>query len=72
MPNGKKDVERKARIIEEIGVHTGWNGAVSAHDYNEVVRRLAVAKQDFLARESANEEERAMWEKLWPFQVSVK
>lgn len=68
----EKDVERKMRVLEEIGVYTGWNGAVSPHDYNEVVRRLAVAKQNFLDRESANEEERAMWEKVWPFQDSVK
>ncbi|KAF4769982.1 hypothetical protein HAV15_011674 [Penicillium sp. str.  len=68
----EKDVERKMRVFEEIGVYTGWNGAVSPHDYNEVVRRLAVAKQNFLDRESANEEERAMWEKAWPFQDSVK
>ncbi|CAI7609194.1 unnamed protein product [Penicillium palitans] len=68
----EKDVERKMRVLEEIGVYTGWNGAVSPHDYNEVVRRLAVAKQNFLDRESANEEERAIWEKVWPFQDSVK
>lgn len=60
----EKDVERKTRVLEEICVYTGWNGAVSHHDYNEVVRRLAVAKQNFLDRESANEE-RAMWEKVW-------
>lgn len=68
----EKDIERKTRVLEEIGVYTGWNGAVSPHDYNEVVRRLAVAKQNFLDRESANEEERAMWEKVWPFEDSVK
>ncbi|KXG46553.1 Aminoglycoside phosphotransferase [Penicillium griseofulvum] len=64
----EKDVERKAQVLEEIGVYVGWNGAVSPHDYNEVVRRLAVAKRDFLARESANEQERAIWESVWPFQ----
>lgn len=68
----EEDVERKARVLEEIGVYTGWNGAVSPQDYDEVVRRLAVAKQNFLARESANEQERAMWEKAWPFQNPVK
>jgi hypothetical protein len=64
----EKDVERKAQVLEEIGVYVGWNGAVSPHDYNEVVRRLAVAKRNFLARESANEQERAIWESVWPFQ----
>jgi hypothetical protein len=63
----EKDVERKTRVLEEIGVYVGWNGAVSK-DYDEVVRKLAVAKQNFLARESANSQERAMWESVWPFQ----
>ncbi|KAJ5360878.1 Aminoglycoside phosphotransferase [Penicillium concentricum] len=54
----EKDVERKSRVLEEIGVYIGWNGAVSPHDYNEVVRRLAVAKQNFLTRESTNKQER--------------
>lgn len=62
----------KARVLEEIGVYTGWNGAVSPGGYDEVVRRLAVAKQNFLARESANEQERAMCEKVWPFEDPVK
>ena len=67
----EKDVERKMRVIE-VGVYTGWNGAVSPHDYDKVVRRLAVAKQNFLDRESVNEEKREMREKAWPFQDSVK
>ncbi|KAJ6181243.1 Aminoglycoside phosphotransferase [Penicillium mononematosum] len=64
----EKDVERKTRVLEEIGVYVGWNGAASPNDYDEVVRRLAVAKQNFLARESANNQERAIWESVWPFQ----
>ncbi|PYH92497.1 hypothetical protein BO71DRAFT_286367, partial [Aspergillus ellipticus CBS 707.79] len=29
----ERDVERKARVFEEVGVYTGWNGAVSPGDY---------------------------------------
>ncbi|KAJ9297731.1 hypothetical protein DTO217A2_8554 [Paecilomyces variotii] len=67
----QKDVERKARVIDEIGVYPGWNGAVSPHEYDEVAKRLSVSKQNFLLRESANEQEKAIWEKLWPFQDAV-
>ncbi|KAL3469314.1 kinase-like domain-containing protein [Aspergillus californicus] len=61
----ERDVERKARIFNEIGVYTGWNGAVSPADYQEVVRRLEVAKGKFLVQESRSAEERAQWEEAW-------
>ncbi|KAJ5950235.1 Aminoglycoside phosphotransferase [Penicillium vulpinum] len=64
----EKDIERKTQVLEEIGVYVGWNGAVSPHDFNEVVRRLAAAKQGFLNRESANKQEGAIWEDAWLFQ----
>lgn len=35
-------------MIDEIGVYLGWNGAVSPGDYDEVVRRLELAKERFL------------------------
>jgi hypothetical protein len=41
---------------------------VSPQDYDEVVRRLAAAKDRFLTRDSTNEQERAFWEEVWPFQ----
>lgn len=64
----QKDVERKARVIDEIGVYTGWNGAVSPHEYDEMARRLLISKENFLLREAENEQERVLWEKAWPFQ----
>ncbi|PLB55527.1 hypothetical protein P170DRAFT_452871 [Aspergillus steynii IBT 23096] len=64
----QRDVERKAKVLEEIGVYSGWNGAVSPGDYDEVVRRLDRAKKRFLDRESRNPEERVLWEKAWPFE----
>lgn len=67
----EKDVERKTRVLDEIGVCYGWNGAVSPRDYDEVARRLAAEKQNFLVHESRNEQERALWEKVWPFQGSL-
>ncbi|OOF98897.1 hypothetical protein ASPCADRAFT_513042 [Aspergillus carbonarius ITEM 5010] len=62
-----RDVERKAQVLEEVGLYTGWNGAVSPGDYEEVVRRLHLAKERFLDREASTAEERAEWEKVWPF-----
>lgn len=64
-------IERKARVLEEIGLSTSWNGAVSPGDYDEVVRRLGLAKQRFLDRESKTQEELAMWERVWPFEDKV-
>ncbi|KAL2798420.1 kinase-like domain-containing protein [Aspergillus keveii] len=64
----ERDVERKGRVPDEIGLYAGWNGAVSPQDYDEVVRRLAAAKDRFLTRDSTNEQERAFWEEVWPFQ----
>ncbi|KAJ5932236.1 kinase-like domain-containing protein [Penicillium verrucosum] len=64
----QKDIERKARVIDELGVYPGWNGAVPPDQYDEMFRRLITSKQNFLLRESANDEEMALWEKLWPFQ----
>ncbi|KAE8398832.1 kinase-like domain-containing protein [Aspergillus pseudonomiae] len=64
----ERDVERKAQVINELGVYTGWNGAVSPDDYDEVVSRLKLAKKRFLDRESKTSEERVLWEKAWPFE----
>ncbi|GFG00836.1 hypothetical protein IFM61392_01536 [Aspergillus lentulus] len=64
----ERDVERKARVIDEIGVYTSSNGAVSPGDYDEVVRRVELARKRFLDRESTTPEERVMWKKAWPFE----
>ncbi|RAK97435.1 phosphotransferase family protein, partial [Aspergillus ibericus CBS 121593] len=64
----QRDVERKAQVLEEIGVYPGWTGAVSPGDYEEVVRRLRVAKERFLDREARTAEERVTWERVWPFE----
>ncbi|RAH39785.1 uncharacterized protein BO95DRAFT_486701 [Aspergillus brunneoviolaceus CBS 621.78] len=66
------DVERKARVIEELGVYPGWNGAVPPGDYDEMARRLEVAKKRFLDRGSRTPEERRVWEKAWPFEDKVE
>jgi hypothetical protein len=28
----EKDIERKARVVQEVGAYTGWDGAVSSED----------------------------------------
>ncbi|KAB8273109.1 kinase-like domain-containing protein [Aspergillus minisclerotigenes] len=63
----ERDVERKAQVIDELGMYTGWNGAVSPGDYDEVVRRLNLAKKRFLDRESKTSAERILWEEGMAF-----
>lgn len=63
----EKDVERKARVIEEVGAYTGWDGAVSSEDYDLVSERLEKAKERFLNRESKTLEEKEQWARVWPF-----
>jgi hypothetical protein len=63
----ERDIERKAQILDAVGAYTGWNGAVSPDEYEEVAKRLEDAKRDFLGREARTLEERERWEKVWPF-----
>ncbi|KAL9619929.1 MAG: hypothetical protein Q9160_005486 [Pyrenula sp. 1 TL-2023] len=63
-----RDIERKAQVIEELGAYTGWDGAVSPEQYDDMIVRLENAKQRFLDREADTLEKRALWEKAWPFQ----
>ncbi|PKX96504.1 uncharacterized protein P174DRAFT_79870 [Aspergillus novofumigatus IBT 16806] len=42
-----RDIEERSRVIDKIGVYTGWNGAVSPGDYDKVVRRVELVKERF-------------------------
>ncbi|KAF2281565.1 kinase-like protein [Westerdykella ornata] len=64
----QRDVERKARVIEDVGAYTGWDGAVAHDEYDVVAERLQKAKEKFLDAEAGSPEERAQWIKAWPFQ----
>ncbi|KAL4966596.1 uncharacterized protein BDV14DRAFT_198721 [Aspergillus stella-maris] len=63
-----RDVKRRKSVLCEIGVGEGWDGAVSPDDYDEMAKKLAIAKENLFTREAKNEEEREIWEKAWPFQ----
>ncbi|KAL4799240.1 kinase-like domain-containing protein [Aspergillus venezuelensis] len=63
-----RDIERRERVLREIGVGEGWDGAVAPDAYDEMAKKLAIAKENFLTSEAKNEEERKIWEKVWPFQ----
>lgn len=63
----EKDLERKARVLEELGAYTGWNGAVPPGDYDTFSKRLETAKERFLDYEANTPEERELWAKAWPF-----
>jgi hypothetical protein len=66
----ERDVERKARVISEVGAYTGWDGAVPPEDYDVIAEKLKEAKERFLDAESKTVEEREQWAKVWPFQDS--
>jgi hypothetical protein len=63
----EKDIERKARVIQEVGAYTGWDGAVPPEDYDTYAKRLEQTKANFLDSESKTPEEREQWAAVWPF-----
>lgn len=63
----EKDVERKARVIEEIGAYTGWDGAVPPDEYFETLDDLKKAREKFLATVSKTSGAREQWANAWPF-----
>jgi hypothetical protein len=63
----ERDVERKSRVIAEVGAYTGWNGAVLPSEYDDVSKRLETAREKFLNTESSSPAEREHWMKVWPF-----
>jgi hypothetical protein len=66
----EQDIERKARVIEEIGAYTGWDGAVSPEQYSTMREELEAARIRFLDAESKTPEEREQWANAWPFKDS--
>ena len=63
----QKDVDRKARVLKEVGVYTGWDGAVLPDEYDIVLERLERAREKFLNTESESYAEREQWVNVWPF-----
>jgi hypothetical protein len=63
----ERDIERKGRVLEEVGAYTGWNGAVGPEEYDIMSERLEKVKERFVDAESTPPEEREQWEKAWPF-----
>lgn len=63
----EKDIERKARVIKEVGAYTGWDGVVSLEEYSMMSEKLEKARERFLDAESNTPEEREQWANAWPF-----
>jgi hypothetical protein len=63
-------VERKARLISEVGAYTGWDGAVAPEEYDLVFEKVDEAKERFLAAESKGFREREIWTEAWSFKDS--
>jgi hypothetical protein len=61
-------IERKAQLIDQIGLYTGWDGAVPPEQYNTLSQKLEAAKEQFLDEEAKTSEEREQWAHAWPFQ----
>lgn len=63
----ERDIERKERVLSEVGKDLGWDGYVLWKDYYDMVVKLEEAKGRFLDREAKTPEEREAWEAVWPF-----
>lgn len=63
-----RDGERKASILDDVGMYIGIHGEIKWGEYHEVKGRLEAAKERFLDRESKTAKDRRQWEKVWPFQ----
>lgn len=66
------DIERRARVIQEVGAYTGWDGAVPPEEYNDMSERLENARLGFLEAEARTPQEREHWARVWPFQDHPK
>ena len=62
-------VELMDHFIQEIGAYGGWDGWVSAADYEVMRSRLRSARDQFIERELRSEEERDRWHHAFPFPV---
>ncbi|KAF2130889.1 kinase-like protein [Dothidotthia symphoricarpi CBS 119687] len=63
----EKDVERKARVMKEVGTYTGWDGAVLPKEYDMMSEKMEKARKRFLHVESRTSDERELWTNAWPF-----
>jgi hypothetical protein len=61
-------IERKAQVVDQIGIYTGWDGAVPPEQYSILSQKLEAAKERFLDEEAKTSEEREQWANAWPFQ----
>lgn len=62
------DVDRRDRVIADIGVYDGWEGAVPTDQYDYFLEWVQQAKEKFLDAEAKTPEERKLWEMAWPFE----
>jgi len=54
----EEGVERRSRVIKEVGAYTGWDGAVSPDEYAITSERLENARKNFLDIQSKSPAER--------------
>ncbi|WEW56950.1 hypothetical protein PRK78_002409 [Emydomyces testavorans] len=67
----ERDIDLKQQVLKEVGAYTGWDGAVSPREYDEIRRRLQSVKARFLDRQAKTAEERKAWESVWQFQDNM-
>lgn len=61
----ERNVERRVRVVEELGVYKGWDGAVKPGEYEDMAKRLEGARERFLDDEGMMACERGVSEG-WP------
>ncbi|KAL8993124.1 MAG: hypothetical protein Q9188_007406, partial [Gyalolechia gomerana] len=54
-------------VMDSLGVATGWDGAVSCDQYLETREKLQTLRKEFLDHMAKDDEERAQWVKVWPY-----
>ncbi|PWY89763.1 phosphotransferase enzyme family protein [Aspergillus heteromorphus CBS 117.55] len=62
-----RGVELMEEFLGQVGAYRGWDGWVNHDNYEFFKDRFERAKEEFLDRHSATEEERSQWTAVWPF-----
>ncbi|KAH5651601.1 hypothetical protein HBI23_167260 [Parastagonospora nodorum] len=62
-----RHVERKARVLDELGAYEGWDGAVEPGEYDAMAKRLEGARGRFLDGGGKTEWEGGESARVWPF-----
>ncbi|KZF23492.1 phosphotransferase enzyme family protein [Xylona heveae TC161] len=65
--------EEGVQLMEDVidalgGAENGWQGWVSHEEYDQLKKKLEIVRKQFVEHMAQNEEEREVWDRVWPFQ----